>query len=67
WVDSCCVKKSSDSELSESLNSMFRWYQGAEKCYVYLFDVSTMKRKRGKSPQDTWEQAFRESKWFTRG
>jgi hypothetical protein len=26
WVDSCCIKKSSDSELSESLNSMFRWY-----------------------------------------
>lgn len=26
WVDSCCIKKSSDAELSESINSMFRWY-----------------------------------------
>jgi hypothetical protein len=68
WVDSCCIKKSSDSELSESINSMFRWYQRAEKCYVYLADVSTNKRKRGtEDVQDTWEQAFRESRWFTRG
>jgi Heterokaryon incompatibility protein (HET) len=44
WVDSCCIKKSSDAELSESLNSMFRWYYRAEKCYVYLSDVSTRKR-----------------------
>lgn len=68
WVDSCCIKKSSDSELSESINSMFRWYRHAEKCYVYLSDVSTTKRKRGiEDVQDTWEQAFRESRWFTRG
>jgi NACHT domain/Heterokaryon incompatibility protein (HET) len=68
WVDSCCIKKSSDSELSESINSMFRWYRRAAKCYVYLWDVSTTKRKRGgEKAQDTWEQAFRESRWFTRG
>ena len=47
WVDSCCIKKSSDSELSESINSMFCWYRRAAKCYVYLWDVSTTKRKGG--------------------
>ena len=68
WVDSCCIKKSSDSELSESLNSMFRWYQRAATCYVYLSDVSSRKRKMGDmEPQGTWEQSFRKSKWFTRG
>jgi hypothetical protein len=68
WVDSCCIKKSSDAELSESINSMFRWYQRAEKCYVYLSDVSTGKRKRGdQNSQNTWEAAFRGSRWFTRG
>ena len=46
---------------------MFRWYQGAAKCYVYMGDVST-KRKRGdEKAHDTWEQAFRDSRWFTRG
>jgi hypothetical protein len=68
WVDSCCIKRSSDSELSESINSMFRWYQRAVKCYVYLSDVPTGKRKRGdKDSQNVWEAAFWESRWFTRG
>jgi len=68
WVDSCCIKKSSDAELSESLNSMFRWYQRATKCYVRLSDVSTTKgKRRNGNLLETWEQAFRESRWFTRG
>jgi hypothetical protein len=68
WVDSCCIKKSDDSELSESLRSMYRWYYRAEKCYVYLSDVSTKKRKRrDDSTQSTWEQSFGKSRWFTRG
>ena len=68
WVDSCCIKKSSDAELSEAINSMFRWYGRSAKCYVYLSDVSTRKRKeRCQTSQNTWEPAFRESKWFTRG
>ena len=47
---------------------MFRWYQNAAKCYVYLSDVSTKKRKAGGlSTEFTWEPAFRSSRWFTRG
>ena len=47
---------------------MFRWYHRAENCYVYLSDVSTRKRKsRDEDTQNIWEQAFRESEWFTRG
>jgi hypothetical protein len=60
WVDSCCIKKSSDAELSEAINSMFRWYRCAAKCYVYLSDVS-IKAFRSQ------ESAFRDSRWFTRG
>ena len=62
WVDTCCIDKSSSTELSEAINSMFRWYRNATKCYVYLSDVST----NDQSPQ-SWEAAFRKSKWFTRG
>src|SRR6266542_3534445 len=40
WVDTCCIDKSSSAELQESINSMFRWYHEAAKCYVYLSDVS---------------------------
>ena len=74
WVDSCCIKKSDSSELTESLNSMFRWYSRAKTCYVYLSDVSTTRRERRKRREgrlknlpDSWEQAFRASEWFTRG
>src|SRR6266536_5034675 len=39
WVDTCCINKSSSFELTEAINSMFRWYQNAHKCSVYLSDV----------------------------
>jgi hypothetical protein len=29
WIDSCCIDKSSSAELSEAINSMFRWYRDA--------------------------------------
>jgi ankyrin repeat domain-containing protein 50 len=65
WVDSCCIDKSSSAELSEAINSMFRWYQNAAKCYVYLSDVSTGQHSR--PPELRWESAFSRSRWFTRG
>ena len=68
WVDTCCIDKSNAVELQEAINSMFRWYQNAVKCYVYLLDVSTKKRKASDlSTEYTWEPAFRSSRWFTRG
>jgi hypothetical protein len=36
WVDTCCIDKRNVVELSEAINSMFRWYQKAARCYVYL-------------------------------
>lgn len=41
WIDSCCIDKSGSAELSEAINSMFRWYQTPQVCYVYLSDVSS--------------------------
>jgi archaellum biogenesis ATPase FlaH len=68
WVDTCCIDKSNKAELSLAIQSMFRWYQNATRCYVYLSDVSTTKRKLDNMlTQFTWESAFRSSRWFTRG
>ena len=39
WVDTCCVDKRSSAELSEAINSMYRWYENAQICYTYLHDV----------------------------
>lgn len=67
-VDTCCIDKSNAVELQEAIISMFRWYQNAVKCYVYLSDVSKRKRKASDPlTAYTWESAFRSSKWFTRG
>lgn len=40
WIDTCCIDQKSSSELSEAINSMFRWYRDAEVCLAYLQDVS---------------------------
>jgi hypothetical protein len=39
WIDTCCIDKSSSAELSEAINSMYRWYKGSTICYTYLVDV----------------------------
>lgn len=62
WVDTCCIDKSNNTELSEAINTMFEWYHNAAKCYVYLADVSN-----DQSSQLPWEPSFRKSRWFTRG
>ena len=65
WIDTCCIDKSSSAELQEAINSMFRWYRDAAKCYVYLADVS--RSADVNSSQLLMESSFRKSRWFTRG
>ena len=60
WCDTCCIDKSSSAELSESINSMFRWYQNAAVCYAYLTDVTTTLTEDDASE-------FINSEWFRRG
>ncbi|KAJ2983153.1 hypothetical protein NUW58_g6296 [Xylaria curta] len=68
WVDSCCIDKSSYPELQEAIMSMFRWYQSAAKCYVYLSNVIIGNEQQQRpSSRPAWEFAFRKSRWFTRG
>jgi hypothetical protein len=68
WVDTCCIDKSSSAELSEAINSMFRWYQNADMCYVYLSDVPPSGHATGVQPlPTTWEADFWKSRWFSRG
>ena len=55
WVDTCCIDKRSSAELSEAINSMYRWYWNAAICYAYISDCSTRDDK------------LTSSRWFTRG
>ena len=66
WVDTCCIDKRSSAELSEAINSMYRWYANAKVCYAYLHDVDgssfpTEKDNRKYHKSNGWPE------WFSRG
>ncbi|KAG1846270.1 hypothetical protein F4604DRAFT_1817149 [Suillus subluteus] len=37
-MDTCCIDKNSNTELQESINSMFVWYRHSALTIVYLCD-----------------------------
>ncbi|KAK3695839.1 heterokaryon incompatibility protein-domain-containing protein [Podospora appendiculata] len=66
WIDTCCIDKTSSSELSEAINSMFAWYRSATVCMVYLPDF------RHDPEQDGTEWfsfifSLAPCRWFKRG
>ncbi len=63
WIDTCCIDKSSSAELSEAINSMYRWYEEATICYAYLSDVPAVEVEDPKQVNSS----FTKSRWFTRG
>ncbi|KAK6437856.1 hypothetical protein LTR95_005951 [Oleoguttula sp. CCFEE 5521] len=78
WIDTCCIDKTNSVELSEAINSMFKWYSNATVCLAYLSDVdfSTENRSAEESSTRTEGSAYMSddlkrrlqlSEWFTRG
>ncbi|KAL4730540.1 hypothetical protein ACLX1H_002576 [Fusarium chlamydosporum] len=61
WIDTCCIDKSSSAELSEAINSMFRWYAESTLCIAFLQDVPSSQS------EEEITKKLRESRWFTRG
>lgn len=61
WVDTCCIDKSSSSELSEAINSMYDWYDQSKLCIIHLSDVDSHDSRL------TVEHQMKKSRWFTRG
>jgi hypothetical protein len=53
WIDTCCINRDSDSELSYSINSMFNWYRDADICIAHL---------TAQKPE-----ALDQDEWFRRG
>ena len=39
WIDTCCIDKRSSAELTEAINSMYKWYERAAMCFIHLYDV----------------------------
>ncbi|PWY85860.1 HET-domain-containing protein [Aspergillus sclerotioniger CBS 115572] len=56
WIDTCCIDKSSSSELQEAINSMFSFYEKSKVCFAYLIDV-----------EGALNNDVHRARWFTRG
>ncbi|KAG1864612.1 hypothetical protein C8R48DRAFT_602016, partial [Suillus tomentosus] len=54
WSDTCCIDKTNNAELQESIISMFAWYKDSAITIVYLADVSDISQ-------------LKDSQWFKRG
>ena len=63
WVDTCGIDKTSSAELSEAINSMYKWYEQSAVCFVFLPDVANQVEPDG----STCFTGFDTSCWFTRG
>lgn len=63
-------------QASETINSMFRWYSNATKCYVYLSDLSIGASAESQEAwtivdgssdsRESWDIALQQCRWFTR-
>ena len=65
WVDSCCINKESSTELTEAINSMYKWYANAAVCYVYLEDF--LARDVDFDSKLELKRALEKCEWFNRG
>lgn len=56
WNDTCCIDKASSAELSEAINSMYKFYAKSDICFTYLDDVDNYPT----------QESIGASIWFTR-
>ncbi|PMD44493.1 HET-domain-containing protein [Hyaloscypha variabilis F] len=68
WIDTCCIDKSSSAELSEAINSMYRWYHNATHCCIYLADVPPQPDNvHLPAVWSKYQKSIMQSRWLTRG
>lgn len=67
WADTCCINKTSSSELTEAINSMFQYYSLSDVCYAYLGDVPDDGLITHPTSSGTVTSRFIESGWHKRG
>ncbi|KAK1758194.1 beta transducin [Echria macrotheca] len=65
WVDTCCIDKRSSAELTEAINSMFKWYQNSQICYAYIADLPPL--AASSTDPESWLSGNTTYRWFTRG
>ncbi|CAI6332303.1 unnamed protein product [Periconia digitata] len=59
WCDTCCIDKTSSTELQEAINSMYHWYKKSDVCLVYLNDVEPV----GFAAPSSAKDVFHDCRW----
>lgn len=57
WIDTCCIDQTSNVEVSEAVNSMYKYYKKSTKCYAFLADVQS----------EVVGEDFKKARWWRRG
>ncbi|KAG2145543.1 hypothetical protein BD769DRAFT_845891 [Suillus cothurnatus] len=65
WSDTCCIDKSSSSELDESIRSMFRWYRNSHVCIAFLSETADLAAFRLQEKGGVGNKTV--DVWFERG
>jgi hypothetical protein len=65
WSDTCCIDKTSSSELEESIRSMFRWYRNSHVCIALLSETADLAALQLQEKGESGEKAV--DAWFERG
>ena len=69
WIDTCCIDRASDAEISGAIYSTYRWYQGAGACYAFLTDPMTCiseASEQARRMDAMQSRIFEESGWLSR-
>ena len=66
WVDTCCIDKRSSAELSEAINSMYRWYENSSICYAYIHDLPGSSFPAARN-DERYAKSNGWPEWFSRG
>ncbi|KAI1802675.1 heterokaryon incompatibility protein-domain-containing protein [Daldinia bambusicola] len=74
WIDTCCIDKRNSADLSEAINSMYRYYHDSALCIIYLEDVHMYNKEADYSlptpepiTRDELLARIRATRWLTRG
>ncbi|KAM7204243.1 Heterokaryon incompatibility protein (HET) domain containing protein [Naviculisporaceae sp. PSN 640] len=62
WIDTCCIDKTSSTELSEAINSMFSWYRNSTICFIHLAAIADERTALDPDIDD-----LANYRWFYRG
>ncbi|KAK1633505.1 hypothetical protein BDP81DRAFT_433892 [Colletotrichum phormii] len=59
WIDSLCIDQDSSADVSEAINSSWKYFQSAALCMVYLFDLPC-------GPSHLSEETWKQSQYWSR-